>query len=309
MITNIFEKTRPLNYLLLTIVLTVSFCLYFFFNGLLEEGWTSAGYATLYFFITVSSLVLVNFITLKNTLTKNNNFSALLFLVFLLFFPKCFQNGEVLIANFFLLLALRRLISLKSLKEPKEKLFDASFWIFIAALFHFWSIIYIVLVFVSIILHVSRDYKNWVIPFIALFSVSVLFFALNLMLGFNLSNHLLEQSYLSLDFTYFESTYQNLAMALFTSIALLFFINMIVTVNSKPLNLQSSYKKVLFSFVLGIAIYVLSADKDNSCLIFSFAPLAIMGGNFIEGLQNKMVKEITLDLIIFLGVFFFIMSL
>lgn len=309
MITNIFEKTRPLNYLLLAIVLTVSFCLYFFFNGLLENGWTSIGFGLLYFFMAISSLFLVNFITLKNTLTKNNNFSALLFLIFLLFFPKSFQNGEVLISNFFLLLALRRLISLKSLKEPKEKLFDASFWIFVAALFHFWSIIYILLVFISIILHVSRDYKNWVIPFIALFSVSVLFFALNLMLGFSLSNHLLEQSYLSLDFTYFENTYQNLAMALFASIALLFFVNMILTISSKALNLQSSYKKVLFSFVLGIAIYVLSADKDNSCLIFSFAPLAIMGGNFIEGLQNKVVKEVILDLIIILGVFFFVMSL
>jgi energy-coupling factor transporter transmembrane protein EcfT len=226
-----------------------------------------------------------------------------------LFFPKVFQNGEVLIANFFLLLALRRLVSLRTMKEPKEKLFDASFWILIATLFHFWSIVYIGLVFVSILLHVSRDYKNWLIPFIALFAVSILFVAINLLADFKFSQHLLSQSYLSLDFTYFETVYQNIALAIFASIALLFFLNNILTLSTRPLNLQTSYKKILFSFILGVAIYILSAEKNNSCLLFCFAPLAIMGGNFLEGLQNKILKEIVLDAIIALGIFFFIMSL
>lgn len=309
MITNIFEKTRPLNYLILAIALLICFCFYFYSNELLNNGLKSVGFGILYFLISISSLALINFITLKNNLTKNNNFTVLIFFVFILFFPKIFQNGEVLIANFFLLLALRRLVSLKSMKEPKEKLFDASFWIFIAALFHFWSIVYILLVFVSIILHVSRDYKNWLIPFIALFSVSVLFFAVNLFLDNELTEYLSRQSYLSLDFTYFETVYQNIALALFSSIALLFFINLVLTINIKALNLQSSYKKILISFILGVTIYVLSADKNNSCLLFCFAPLAIMGGNFLEGFQNKLLREIILDVIIVLGFFFFVMSL
>lgn len=309
MITNIFEKTRPLNYLIITIVLLLCFLLYFFYNDLLNEGWSSIGYATLYFLITISSLALVNFVTLKNTLTKNNNYSLLLFLVFILFFPKVFQNGALLIANFFLLLALRRLVSLRTMKEPKEKLFDASFWILIATLFHFWSIVYIGLVFVSILLHVSRDYKNWLIPFIALFAVTILFVAINLWADFKFSQHLLSQSYLSFDFTYFETVYQNIALAIFSSIALLFFINNILTLSTRPLNLQTSYKKILFSFILGVAIYILSAEKNNSCLLFCFAPLAVMGGNFFEGLQNKLLREIVLDIIIAFGIFFFIMSL
>lgn len=309
MITNIFEKTRPLNYLILAIATLVCFSLYFYFNGLLNNGWASVGYGVLYFFISIFSLALINFVTLKNTLTKNNNFSVLLFFVFMLFFPKIFRNEEILLSNFFLLLAFRRLMSLNSMKETKEKLFDASFWIFIAALFHFWSIVYIALVFVSIILHVSRDYKNWLIPFVALFSVTILFFAVNLFLDNIFTEYLFSQSYISFDFTYFETIYQNIALAIFASIALLFFVNMILSLSAKALNMQSSYKKVLFSFLLGVAIYILSADKDNSCLMFCFAPLVIMGGNFIENLQNKLLKEIILDGIIALGIFFFLMSL
>lgn len=309
MITSIFNKTRPLNYLILGILLLVSFVLYYFSNNLFNEGLKSVGFSILYFSVLGASLILVNFITLKNTLTKNTNFSVLFFFIFLLFFPKNFQDGELLISNFFLLLALRRLISLKSMVSIKEKIFDASFWIFIAALFHFWSILYIILVFVSIILHVSRDFKNWLIPFVALFSVFVLFSAINLFLDNAPLNHLQHEALFSLDFTYFENIYQNIALAIFASIALLFFVNMLFSINSKALNLQSSYKKIVFSFILGITIYVFSANKNNAYLIFSLTPLSIMGANFIENLDNKILKEIVLDVIILFGLFFFTMSL
>lgn len=309
MITSIFDKTRPLNYLIIAILLLLAQFAYFFLNGLFSNGLISIAYFIVYFGINVASLALVNFVTLRNTLTKNNNFAVLLYFIFLLFFPKTFQSGEVLISNFFLLLALRRLVSLRSMISIKEKIFDASFWIFVAALFHFWSISYILLVFISIILHVSRDFKNWLIPFIALFSVTVLFFAVNIAFDNKLLSHLMEQSYLSFDFTYFETVYQNIALSIYVSVALLFFINMNLTQASKPLNLQSSFKKVIFSFVLGVFIYVLSANKNNSCLLFSFAPLAVMGGNFFDGLQNKVLKEIILITLFIFGVFFFVMAL
>jgi hypothetical protein len=61
------------------------------------------------------------------------------------------------------------------MKASKEKIFDASLWIILASLFHFWSILFLILVFISIILLVSRDYTNWVLPFIALLAVGILF--------------------------------------------------------------------------------------------------------------------------------------
>lgn len=309
MITNIFEKTRPLNYLLLALALLFCFSIYFYANNLFNNGWYSLGIAIIYFLLALSSLILINFITLKNTLTKNNNYSILLYFIFFLFFPKIFQNNQLLVSNFFILLALRRLMSLKSMKDTKEKVFDASFWIFIAALFHFWSLIYILLVFISIALHISRDYRNWLIPFIAMFSVIVLFLAVNLFYDNALFQELQNQAFISFDFTYFETIYQNIAISIFASIALLFFVFMLLDVNNKALNMQSSYKKVIFSFILAFIIYVVSANKNNSCLLFTFAPLAIMGGNFIESLENKLLKGIILYLLLGLGTFFFAMSL
>lgn len=309
MITSIFNKTRPLNYLLLGVALLVTSFLYFFFNQLFTEGPNSIGYFVLYLFVLGFSVALVDFIAVKNSLTKGNNYAVALFFIFILFFPKTFENGEILISNLFLLLALRRLISIKSLIATKEKIFDASFWIFLATLFHFWSILYIALVFIAIILHAAGDYRNWIIPFIAFFTIGVLFSMVNLMMDNQLLPHLLNQSFFSFDFTYFESIYQNIALALFSSVALLFFINMIFTLQGKPLNMKSSFKKLIFSFLLGIAIYVFSANKNNSCLIFSLAPLSIMGANFFEGIENKILKEVVFDVLLLLGIVFFVASL
>jgi hypothetical protein len=168
---------------------------------------------------------------------------------------------------------------------------------------------YIVLVFIAIILHVSKDYRNWIIPFIALFAVTILFFLANSILDNTLMSTLLSKTYISFDFYYFDNVYQRIALALFTSISLFFFVSHVFDVPSKAFNMQSSHKTILFSFILGVGIYVLSANKNNGCLAFCFAPLAIIGANFIEKIENNLVKEIVVYSLLGLGIFFFLMQL
>jgi hypothetical protein len=309
MIASVFSKTKPINYLLIGFFIVISFVLHVVNQSDFVFSWPEVLRKAFYLGIILTSITLVNFISLKNNLTQNDNYAALLFFIFLLFFPEIFTNENILIANLFLLLALRRLISLKSMKSIQEKIFDASFWIFLAALFHFWSMFYIVLAFISIILHVSKDYRNWLIPFIALFSVTIIFFVINGIYDNEPMSILLNKTYISFDFFYFKNIYQNIALALFTPIALLFFISHLFTMHHKSLNLQSSYKKLLFSFTLGIGIFILSASKNNSYLAFCLAPIAIIGANFIEDLQINWMKEATVYLLLFLGVFLFIMQL
>ena len=309
MIASVFGKTRPINYLTVGILLFVFFILKTLITADNNASWLYFIQELGLFLVVFASSFLINFIALKNELTKGNNYALLLFFVYLLFFSSFFQNKNIIIANFFLLLALRRLISLKSLISTKEKIFDASFWILLAALFHFWSILYIVLVFIAIILHVSRDYRNWVVPFISLLAVTILFFLANGFLDNSLMNSLLSKTYVSFDFYYFDNLYQRIALALFSSISLFFFVSQIFDIPNKSLNMQSSHKTILFSFLLGVGIYVLSANKNNGSLAFCFAPLAIIGANLIEKIDNNWLKEIIVYALLTLGIFFFVMQL
>jgi len=309
MLASIFSKTRPINYVLLGGVLVLFYALHLLQDRSWLGSYTTIGLKVTLLLLLAGTLFLTGFITLKNTLTKTNSYALLLFLLFQVLFPSTLSNVNVIIANFFLLLALRRLISLQSLVTPKEKIFDASFWIFAAALFHFWCIIYIILVFISVIFHVSRDYRNWIIPFIAFFAVGIIYFILGLMVGHEFFDHIIEELTPSFDFTYFENIYQNIALAIYAAIAALFVAPYVVSIPNKPLNLQSSHKKILFSFFIGVGIYVLSANKNNSFLAFTFAPMAIMGANYLESQDNIWVREIAAALIAAIAILIFMMQL
>ena len=305
MLASVFSKSRPVNYVIIAVALLVCYFLYIF----KDDYWAGHFYLIVQkiglLLLLAGSLFLANFITRRNALSKANTYAMFLFMLFLVLFPTILVNTNIIISNFLLLLALRRLISLQSLITPKEKIFDASFWIFMAALFHFWAILFIVLVFISIIFHVSRDYRNWVIPFIAFFAVAVIYFMVAISPGMHLLKTMQEQISVSFDFTYFENIYQNIGLAVFSAIAVLFAFMEVVSLPNKPLNMQSSYKKIVFAFFIGVAVYVLSAGKNNSFLAFTFAPLAVMGANYLESQENKWFTEVFLGVLTLIVLFLF----
>jgi hypothetical protein len=309
MITSLFRKSTPLNYSLVVLLLLFFFFLYQFNDLSWTNSWISFAQKLVLLGVLFASLFIANFIVKKNGLTKNSSYTILFFLLFFLFFPSILDNTNLLLSNFFLLLAIRRLISLQTLKAPKEKIFDASLWIFIASLFHFWAILFILLVYISIIFHASRDYRNWLLPFVAFFTTAVVFVLVALIYDINLINHFLDQRVMNFQIDYFTNNYQNIALSIFVVLASYFVFSMIFTVTSKPMILQASYKKMIFTFLIGIVVFLISPEKSNSMLVFTFLPLSIMATSNIEYTQSKMQQEIVLLLFIIAGSFAFFSQL
>ena len=142
MITSVFKKSTPLNFALVVILMLVFFSM----HQIQDLSWLSSGFLILKkgatFIILLASVLLIDFIARRNALSKESSYTIFFYFLFLLFFSSVFDNINLIISNFFILLALRRLISLQSLKASKEKIFDASLWIFLATLFHFWSTLF-----------------------------------------------------------------------------------------------------------------------------------------------------------------------
>lgn len=298
MITSVFSKSKPINFILITSVLFLCFALYQFRDLVWTNSVLGITEKIIVLITIIASIFITNFVTKKNRLSKDSCFAFLFFSIFFLLFPSVFINTKIVISNFFILLALRRLIALHSLIAFKEKIFDASFWIFTAIIFHFWSILFILLVFISIVSHAYRDYRNWIIPFIALFTVIVLYISAALIFDKTLIFYILDQVVISFDFDYFEDVYQNVALVFFTVISLFFTINQVFSFSKKPINIHASYKKVIYAFFTGVLIFIISTDKNNSYLIYTFAPLAIMGATFIENLNANWAKNILLYILI-----------
>jgi hypothetical protein len=294
MITSIFKKSSLINYSLVVLLLITLFLVAQIKEGIwlksIENGFASS----LLIILLLVSLFIINFIAKKNGLTKDSSYTILFFTLFLMFFPSILSNLKLIISNFFIFLALRRLISLQTLKAPKEKIFDASLWIFAASLFHFWAILFIILVYISIFFHVSRDYRNWLIPFVSFFVTVVIYLFFSLLLNNHLINNIENFSIFDLRMDYFKNIYQNLAISMYAVIAVYFVFSKIISLTNRPLVLQASYKKIVIAFFIGIAIFILSPNKSNDILVFTFFPLSIMATNNIEYSKNKIQQELAL---------------
>jgi hypothetical protein len=309
MITSVFKKSTPLNYSLVVILILV----FFFLFQIQEPSWVSSYFlafqkVSLLCFI-LASFFLINFIVKKNGLSKDNGYAIFFYLLFLLFFPTIFNNANVIYANFFVLLALRRLISLQSLKASKEKIFDASFWILIASLFQFWCILFLILVFISIVFHVSRDYRNWILPFIALIAVSIIFLLISLIFHIDITEFFQKRAVIDFNIDYFKSNYENGALSIYVAVSLFFVVSMLMTLSNRPQILHSSYKKVVACFFIAAFVYILSTDKSNDLLFFSIAPLTIMAASHVEYMQQKLNNEIVFYVLILCSLFKFLSQL
>lgn len=309
MIASLFRKSTPFNYTLIIILVLIFFLIYQLGqpSQLLTANLVLSKIAS--GLLVFASLFIVNFIVKKNNISKGNSYAILFFLLFVLFFPNIFGDLNLLLANFFILLALRRLMSLHSTKSYKEKIFDASIWIFVAAIFHFWSILFIILVFVSFFIHVSRDYKNWLLPFIALFAVFMTFLLFALMIDASRIDYVFQGMKVNFGINYFTNVSQNIAFSIYVTAILFFCASLLLTFSQRPLLLQSSYIKIMIAFFICVGIFVLSPNKSNEVLIFTIAPMAMIATSSVEITESRLQKEVIVSVVVLLALYNFFAQL
>lgn len=298
MITSLFRKSTPLNYSLVILGLVFTFFLYFLRHITPEGSDSNLLIRLVSLGLVLGTMFMANFVVKKNGISKDSAYTVLFFWLFLMAFPNVLIQPQLLISNFFILLATRRIVSLHSLKDPKEKIFDASVWVFIAALFHFWSILFIALIFIAILFHVARDYRNWFLPPIAFLSVAVVFVFISLFFNTGWIPMLLAQSVYDFKLDYFTEAYQNLTLSIYATIALFFVVSLLFSLSNRPLILHPTYKKIISAFFIGLAVYFISPNKSNDLLVFSFAPLAMIATAHIEMPQAQWKKEVVLAVLI-----------
>lgn len=309
MLTNLFSKGRPIGYVIIGLLLLAVY----FLQLISDLNWMQSPAAVVekifLFFAVVFSVLLIQFITVKNHLAVNNLYSLFLYACFLILFPTYFGDSELIIANFLILLALRRIISLQSLKMPKIKIFDACLWIFMATLFESWTILYFILVYLAIIWYVSEDYRHWILPFVALFVVTVLFYTYSIFADFDFITFWVNKYDVGFNFSYFDNVYQNIAIAFFATIAVFFTTNQLLHLKNIPANQLNLYKNIVLCFIIGAAIYIIAPEKSNGLLVFTFFPLSIIGGNFITRTESQWIKETVLSLILGFSLLLFLLKL
>jgi hypothetical protein len=296
MITSIFNKSKPINFIIVAAFIVLLFIITNY--NLLFNNLNSALGASLKLLITLFLVFLLDFIISKNSLTQGNSYAIMTFGLLLGMFPQAMKYLDLLLANLFVLFALRRLISLHSKLHIKKKLFDAAFWITIATLFYFWSILFFALVIVALIYYSQNDIKNIIIPFVGVVAVLVLLLVYNILVHDVYIRSSNFQRYASLDFTPYNTKESIIKFTvLFTSLVwiLIYFFRTLPDKNKK---LRPSYFIMAWASVIAILVAIIAPDKNGSEFLFLFAPFSIIMANYIEVISERWFKEVFVVLLI-----------
>lgn len=250
-----------------------------FFNELLK------------YLIILASIFVLDFLVHKNKLTQKNGYEILIFSLLMITFPKTLLEVNIFTANFFILLALRRIISLRSNLRVKKKLFDAAFWICVAALFHFWSILFLALILAALLLHIIASLKNWIIPLMGIGTVILMVITYTIIFNnsFGSLNDYLQA--IDFDFAAYNTLNNMIPMIILVLLGLWTLGYYVVSLNNKPKSFRPSFVLVLIALLIGITIILITPNKTSSELIFLFPALTIIISNYLESLKNKWLSE------------------
>jgi len=292
MITSFFKTTKPFHFVLVSLILF--FIFYYYRKDLILEDLSLVSIAQHFaiYLALIFSIAIQAFLVTKNNLTQKSSFNIVFLVLFLGITPSTLIDNNLVLSNLFIVLALRRLVSLKSNIDVKKKLFDAAFWIGIASLFYFWAILFFVLIVFAMLLYTIGHFKNWVIPFTAIIVLLICVTAYSILVSntfFDIENYI---STVSFDLSNYNKITLIIGITVIITItiwAMFFYIKKIQNlVRAK----RTSYVLILYALFIALAIVIISPEKSGSEFIFVFTPLAIISTNYLETIEDSWFAEL-----------------
>ncbi|MBM1105267.1 hypothetical protein JQC67_03850 [Aurantibacter crassamenti] len=299
MIQSIFGKTKPINFI---IVLTFLFFFYWLIQFYMFENGFNIAQTLLQvgvLGVLMVSFVLVNFIVKRNKMTGLNSFAILFYVLLMVVFPESLADNYAIGASFCMLLALRRLISLRSLKNIKLKVFDATIWVMVASLCYDWAVLYLALVLIAIYIYEPKNIRNWMVPFAGVFTFFMIAYAITILSG---NKDLLWEHY-NFEFDFKSSRFMDIVksakrviyMILICITGLMSFFKLSKVGVGKIVTLRL----VALSFVIGLVLEILLSGTESHPLMLTFFPAVVFLTNYVESINKPNIKEIVLMVSIF----------
>ncbi len=291
MITSIFGKTKPVSFIIILTFLFVFYwtAVFLLFSTTYNPEDLIVQFATI---TTLLSIVVgMDFIVKRYKLTEGNSFTILFFTLFILIFPEVLLDYRTVFCCFFLLLATGRLLSIKSLKQIKMKLFDATLWVGVSSLFYDWALLYLLLVFVAIYLYEPKNIQNWLVPIVGTLTVFII--SLGILTILNEKLYFKNHYQFSFDMsTGFLTQWTNsMKLVMYIIIALILGMATFIKFSRSGQGRQNTMRLVTNFFFIGLLIILLTLAGSESPILFTFFPASVFISNYIESIRKPKTKE------------------
>ena len=291
MIANFFNQTKPINFLVLSAMTLILFLLAMQAALSAELNFMLILKYGTFCFLSILIVFVLNFIIRKNSLSEDNSYGILFYILFYALFPLAFVNGGIFVSNFLLLFAFRRMYSLRSALHTREKIFDSAFWIALASFFYVWAIIYVLLLYAAILVFRKTDRRTLLIPLVGLATPVFLLYAY--MLAFDDVEGFL--SIWNYKYSFDLTPYSKISFLLpLIVLAVLTIISILPTTKRAliaKIDFKSTWQLLIFHIVIGLVIALIATVQDGSEWSFVFFPLSILFANYMQLMKKYWYKE------------------
>ncbi len=292
MITRFFSASKPIH---LVIILSLTAILFFVVKiNALDETIEISHILRIVLFclVLLFSIVVLAFFVTKNNLTQRNSYKILFYFLLLFMLPSSMLNSKVILASFFIMLALRRIISIRTKRNVKKKIFDAAFWIGIASLFYFWSFLFFGLLLAALFLYSIESLKNWVIPLLGLITVAILTVSYSIIFTGSIGSLSAYIDGLSYDFTVFNNLKLIIPITLVFSLGFWALIYYVKSLKDQPKLFRASHLLIIYAAIIAVIIIAVANNKNGSEFIFLFGPLSVIMSNYIQIVKERWFAEV-----------------
>ncbi|WP_248331821.1 DUF6427 family protein [Aquimarina acroporae] len=293
MLSSFFSKSKPINYIVVALYMLILFCIAQYKKGVIEES-RDIILIILSGILYILPMLLLNYVVQRNDLTEKGTYTILLYAFLTALLPGSLVNIHILIASAFVLLGLYNILRLKDEKQIKAKIFNASLCIGVATIAYFWSLGFIVFVYLGVLYFEPKNYRNWIIPILGVLTVYLFancftlffydsFFAVGAFIntislsfaGYLVKDHLFSVGILAICILFFLSVY-------------------LIKYGKRTANIKPILRLIIAYLIIAMALVVVIPYKNTSELFFIAAPLSIMGTSYLEMNYNMLAKEINI---------------
>ena len=306
MISSIFGKTKPINFIIVLSFLFVFYWVvhFFLFEQVYDQEQLIAQVGVLA--LLMFCFFIADFIIKRNKMTANNSYTILFLVLLMVVFPETLLDNNVILCSFFILLATRRLISLRSLKDIKFKIFDATLWIMFSSLFFDWSLLFLLVVFAAIYIYDPKSFRNWLVPFAAILAMALSCYGFLVLTGnesFFMTHY---QFQIHGELAYYMNWANSSKLIIYCIFVFMMMMYSFLKLGNTGVGKIVTTRLLVLLFIIGLTMNILLSSEKSAPILLTFFPTAVLFTNYVESLKRSKVKEIVLLFSIFVPIIVFL---
>ncbi|MEM7185537.1 MAG: DUF6427 family protein [Bacteroidota bacterium] len=294
MLTSFFGKSNPVNFVLVGSYMLLVGLGHFLLGDRGAFSFLDLGMLLGVITGLIFSMLILDFVIRKNAITLLNTFGVFLFSCAVGMIPSVYFEPEVVVANLFILLAVRRIFSLQSSKNTEAKILDASLWIGIASLFYFWSILLLLVLFAAIFLMPQKSFRHYLIPFVGWVGLLLIVSAYQLVMTQTFGWWSEWWTPISFDFSSYASWKLWVVITLLLVLLVWSLASKLADISSGPRKERPTKVVQLFLVVATFLMVLVSAEKNGAELLFLLAPFSMMVAAYVQKPNDRWFKELIL---------------